>query len=322
MSTDKTLAGVQPGGRVRLGDGPKDGEVLVEVSGLTGSGKSAIAGEIEILCKTLGLEVEWVNGDDEKRLTHADWIGALEMYKPKVVILERNVSRAALSAQPSPGGQGGDDIEQLRVQLAGCGVVALSNTRESLKEQMPEKGAYGWSESLLQVRESVLREIHQRERAEAAEQALEMAASTLPADVLQKIAAFFYDGPYRNHKMVSVMEAALAARQPVGEPSYWRVTFIQYEGNNSHCQTFVRGREVPTLDTIGITPRPFEIVSMEPLYADPPAQTVDLGLQLDRYDAGLLGDGGGGDVSWWQDYIRAELDRAHEFYQDQADAHG
>ncbi|MBA0362735.1 hypothetical protein D7V18_13970 [Stenotrophomonas maltophilia] len=58
------------------------------------------------------------------------------------------------------------------------------------------------------------------------------------------------------------------------------------------------------------------------IYAAPPAQAVDLGLQLDRYDAGLLGDGGGGDVGWWQDYIRAELDRAHEFYQDQADAHG
>lgn len=101
-----TLADVQPGGRVRLGDHPKDGEVLVEVSGLTGSDKSAIAGEIEILCKTLGLEVEWINGDEEKRLTHADWIGALEMYKPKVVIVEQNIPRAALSAQPSPGGQG------------------------------------------------------------------------------------------------------------------------------------------------------------------------------------------------------------------------
>jgi hypothetical protein len=52
----------------------------------------------------------------------------------------------------------------------------------------------------------------------------------------------------------------------------------------------------------------------------PPAQAVDPGLQLDRYDAGLLGDGGGGDVGWWQDYIRTELDRAHEFYQDQADS--
>lgn len=30
------------------------GEVLVTVSGFTGSGKSAVAGEIEILCKALG----------------------------------------------------------------------------------------------------------------------------------------------------------------------------------------------------------------------------------------------------------------------------
>ncbi|QDY50450.1 hypothetical protein [Stenotrophomonas maltophilia] len=103
MSSDiKTLADAKPGGRVRLGDRPKDGEVLVQVSGLTGSGKSAIAGEIEILCKALGLDAEWVNGDEEKRLTHADWIGALEMYKPKVVIVEQNIPRAALSAQPYP----------------------------------------------------------------------------------------------------------------------------------------------------------------------------------------------------------------------------
>ena len=34
----------------------------------------------------------------------------------------------------------------------------------------------------------------------------------------------------------------------------------------------------------------------------------------ERYDAGLLGDGGGGDVQQWHDYLRCELDRAHEFY--------
>ena len=34
----------------------------------------------------------------------------------------------------------------------------------------------------------------------------------------------------------------------------------------------------------------------------------------DRYDAGLLNDFGGGNVGWWQDYIRAELERAHDFY--------
>ena len=34
----------------------------------------------------------------------------------------------------------------------------------------------------------------------------------------------------------------------------------------------------------------------------------------DRYDAGLLNDWGGGNVEWWQDYIRAELGRAEDFY--------
>lgn len=32
------------------------------------------------------------------------------------------------------------------------------------------------------------------------------------------------------------------------------------------------------------------------------------------YDAGFLNDFGGGNVSWWHDYIRAELDRAHDHY--------
>lgn len=32
------------------------------------------------------------------------------------------------------------------------------------------------------------------------------------------------------------------------------------------------------------------------------------------YDAGLLSDFGGGNVHWWQDYIRAELSRSHDFY--------
>lgn len=49
------------------------------------------------------------------------------------------------------------------------------------------------------------------------------------------------------------------------------------------------------------------------------AKISEAALILDRYDTGLLGDGGGGDVNWWWDYIRSEFDRAHEFYQDQAD---
>ena len=36
---------------------------------------------------------------------------------------------------------------------------------------------------------------------------------------------------------------------------------------------------------------------------------------IKRYDAGLLGDGGGGDVEWWQDYLRVEIERCNDFHQ-------
>lgn len=36
--------------------------------------------------------------------------------------------------------------------------------------------------------------------------------------------------------------------------------------------------------------------------------------ELEEYDAGALNDFGGGNVGWWQDYIRSELGRAYEFY--------
>ena len=69
-------------------------EVTITVSGRVGSGKSALCGEIEILCKALGIQVEWIDGQQEKNLTHADWTEALEMYKPRVKIIEE-IARAA-----------------------------------------------------------------------------------------------------------------------------------------------------------------------------------------------------------------------------------
>ncbi|WP_109555256.1 ead/Ea22-like family protein [Escherichia coli] len=74
---------------------PAKGEVLVVVSGFTGCGKSAIAGEIEIAMKAIGVPVKWTNGDAEKRMTGADWLTAIEMYKPTVRIVEVNVPRTA-----------------------------------------------------------------------------------------------------------------------------------------------------------------------------------------------------------------------------------
>ncbi|EFC1982473.1 ead/Ea22-like family protein [Escherichia coli] len=74
---------------------PAKGEVLVVVSGFTGCGKSAIAGEIEIAMKAIGVPVQWTNGDAEKCMTGADWLTAIEIYKPTVRIVEVNVPRAA-----------------------------------------------------------------------------------------------------------------------------------------------------------------------------------------------------------------------------------
>jgi hypothetical protein len=62
--------------------------ITVNITGPVGSGKSALAGEIEILCLALGLDVEWPEGQSEKNMTGADWQSALENYKPRVVIGE------------------------------------------------------------------------------------------------------------------------------------------------------------------------------------------------------------------------------------------
>lgn len=71
------------------------GHVYVEVSGLTGTGKSAVMGEIEIALKALGLTVEHdADFQAEKNGTHADWQAALDLYRPTVVLRERNFSRA------------------------------------------------------------------------------------------------------------------------------------------------------------------------------------------------------------------------------------
>ncbi|CCJ88702.1 hypothetical protein BN132_630 [Cronobacter turicensis 564] len=84
---------------------PANGEVLVIVSGFTGSGKSAIAGEIEIALRAIGVPAQWTNGDAEKRMTGADWLTAIEMYKPSVKIIEVNVPRRAAGINLETGGE-------------------------------------------------------------------------------------------------------------------------------------------------------------------------------------------------------------------------
>jgi hypothetical protein len=61
--------------------------------------------------------------------------------------------------------------ETLRIQLAACGVVAISNTRLS-REQRLKKGDPFWSASYGNVCSTVDREIAHRERVETLEKAL------------------------------------------------------------------------------------------------------------------------------------------------------
>ena len=69
--------------------------VNVTVSGLTGSGKSAVMGEIELALRAIGLTVEHdADFQAEKNCTHADWQAALDLYKPVIVLREINIPRA------------------------------------------------------------------------------------------------------------------------------------------------------------------------------------------------------------------------------------
>lgn len=73
------------------------GKVYVTVTGLTGTGKSAVLGEIEIALKAIGVPVETdAAHQSEKNMTHADWQTALELYEPTVVLREVDISRATL----------------------------------------------------------------------------------------------------------------------------------------------------------------------------------------------------------------------------------
>lgn len=71
-------------------------EVRITVSGPVGCGKSALLGEIEIMCKALGVPVRYKEAEAaraEKNMTHAEWTAELEMYKPSVVLVE-HIDRA------------------------------------------------------------------------------------------------------------------------------------------------------------------------------------------------------------------------------------
>ena len=64
-----------------------------------------------------------------------------------------------------------DEIETLRIQLAGCGVAAMQNTEESIQSRITAESP-GWSASYADVCRAVDREIALRQRVAELEKAL------------------------------------------------------------------------------------------------------------------------------------------------------
>jgi hypothetical protein len=69
--------------------------VHIEVSGLTGSGKSAVYTEIATALTAIGLKVEHANPNEAAGEMRLNGLDQLEMYSPRVHMSERNVARAA-----------------------------------------------------------------------------------------------------------------------------------------------------------------------------------------------------------------------------------
>jgi Ni2+-binding GTPase involved in maturation of urease and hydrogenase len=63
-------------------------KITITVSGPTGSGKSAIVGEIEIALKAIGVPVTIADRDTMVVADYQYWI---DLYKPEVTIIEENI---------------------------------------------------------------------------------------------------------------------------------------------------------------------------------------------------------------------------------------
>ena len=93
--------------------------IHIHIVGPVGCGKSALAGEVEILCKALGLSVSWPDSQSEKSMTGADCQSAPEMYKPSVIIHESGASGSeAESAATSGEAQSYRDADDMPTERA------------------------------------------------------------------------------------------------------------------------------------------------------------------------------------------------------------
>jgi hypothetical protein len=104
--------------------------------------------------------------------------------------------------------------------------------------------------------------------------------------------------------------------QPAPVEPDWKAEYLK--SVESGCITLDELREARA--ELNATNRQVEILSdalAESRREVAALKAVQEPVALEEYDAGILGCAGGGDVSWWQDYIRSELGSAYEYYQSQ-----
>jgi hypothetical protein len=131
-------------------------------------------------------------------------------------------------------------------------------------------------------------------------QAPKGAAMELKTIAQQMLANFDAKAP-KTAPQVAVPEEAIA--EVVIESDYWNRGHF-HEGRKKEIRVLKGLRNIPVGTLLYFYPEP-QVASLEEC------------VQLDHYDAGILSGNDDSPTCWWHDYIRSELDAAHQFYQEQ-----
>jgi hypothetical protein len=62
-----------------------------------------------------------------------------------------------------------------------------------------------------------------------------------------------------------------------------------------------------------------EIITLRQQIAESEARIAEQ-VEFEDYDPGLLNDWGGGNVAWWMEYIRTEIERANDHWREQLES--
>jgi hypothetical protein len=144
----------------------------------------------------------------------------------------------------------------------------------------------------------------------------ELAIRALPA--VQPDAAAIREAALREASEIAAQEGWPSS---MSDAEYEAMTGI--EEGSMNCATRIEAAILALIDTGK------EVMPLDAGTTETQTQAHDIGpgdqavagaapVTVPDYDAGLLNDFGGGNVEWWQDYIRAEIGRANDYWRSEA----